>query len=78
MNATQAREKLAQDVFGLITCLMTVPDPLVVKLLDLVPERGEALWLRFTAWRDAQPDEGGQEPFKKFVGTIAMKSIGGF
>lgn len=75
MNAQQARDVLAGDCFGLVACLMAVHDQLVMKLVDVVPERGEKLWVRFTTWRDAQPKQGDADPFTKWVGATIMEAM---
>ena len=78
MGAAQARDVLTDGIFGLMAGLMTVPDPIVVKLMEVVPERGEALWVRFTTWRNAQPKADlGDNPFLKWVGiTVFTAMIG--
>jgi len=75
MTVKQVREELAGDNFALLAALPSVHDQLVVKLADVVPERGDALWLRFTQWRDTQPDEGGDTPFTKWVGVTLLPAL---
>lgn len=74
-DPAKARAELEGGVIGVVMGLMEVPDMLVVKLHEVVPERGGDLWRKFTIWRDAQPDEGGHAPFKKWVGTVIANAI---
>lgn len=75
MDEEKAREELAAGNFGVTVALMSVPGPLIVKLHEVVLERGEALWVRFRAWREAQSDKGGVQPFKKWVGATIISAL---
>lgn len=77
VDPVKARAELGGDCLGAIMGLGSVPDPLVAKLWELVPERGSDLWVRFTKWRDAQPDQGGEAPFSKWVGDLMLLSMFG-
>lgn len=50
------RKDLAQGIFALSTILAQVSDAKVALLAELAPERGEALWVRFTSWRRRTPE----------------------
>ena len=51
-------DEVSQNLIGvqmaLLTARNTLGDETVVRFLDKVPEQGEALWLRFRAFRDAR------------------------
>ena len=64
------KDQLADGVIGITMCLMGTSDAVVELLAEAVPERGSDLWRRFTKWRNAQPDQGGDAPFKKWMTTV--------
>jgi len=63
---------VAQNTLGVYMAIMTAVqqfgNAMVAFFLDLVPERGGALWLRFTQYRDQEEGRG----FPDFVKSIVM------
>jgi len=53
------REALTEGVIGLMAFTMGLSDMKGALLMELVPERGLDLWLRFKTWRDAQAESVG-------------------
>lgn len=68
----------SQGVTGLITGLLTEHKkhgaPTVQFFLDQVPERGEALWLKFLAFKKTQ-DDGSQIGFNDFFEHVIDQSF---
>ena len=48
--------EVSDNVMGVMGCLtvarIRLGDEIVSSFLDKVPEKGEALWVRFRTWRD--------------------------
>ncbi len=66
------RKDLYQDVFGLMTCLLPMDDRIVAGLANAVPERGEALWLRFRSWQNAGNTD---KTFVQFTGAMIVEKM---
>jgi hypothetical protein len=75
MDAKQARAELEGGIIGVVVGLAGVSDMLILKLHEVVPERGSDLWVRFTRWRDSEPDRGGDQPFQKWVVKTLMGAV---
>ena len=60
--------EVSEGLIGVYACLMQAVDTLgearVSKFLDTVPERGEALWVRFRSWQRTGGEYAG---FQKFI-----------
>ncbi|NQV90642.1 hypothetical protein HQ487_04555 [Candidatus Uhrbacteria bacterium] len=71
------REELHEGVFGLMACLMPLDNKTIVLLYRIVPERGEALWVRFRAWqKDGHEDEGFDKFTKDMIETWLKSQLG--
>lgn len=66
------RAELHGDVFGLMACLLPMDDRIVVGLAVAVPERGEALWLRFRSWQNAGNTD---KTFVQFAAAMIIEKM---
>ena len=55
-------DEVSKGIIGVLAMMLEaiqrLGEPVVALFLDLVPERGEALWLKVAAWRDAAEARG--------------------
>lgn len=71
-------QEVAGDNIGVLTALLnarnTIGDQHLKTFLDRVPEKGEALWLRFRAFQKASRDKGAQMEmtFNHFIASVIM------
>lgn len=70
--ATALREK-ADNLIGLVMAFVTATSQLTTeeldRFLDVVPEKGDALWDRFIEWRD-HPDTPPKSGFVEFIRVV--------
>jgi hypothetical protein len=71
-------DEASADCIGVLTALLharnTVGEKNLIAFLDRVPEKGEALWLRFKAFQKASRDKGAsiEMTFNHFIASIVM------
>ena len=75
---TRKINEVSGDIFGVLAVLMnaraTIGDKNLAIFFEKVPEKGEALWLRFKAFQKASKDNGAQMEmtFNHFIASVVM------
>lgn len=69
---TEAADGLIGVEAGLLNACATLGNVHVTTFLDKIPERGEALWLRFKAFRDVKGADPETRTFNHFIASIIM------
>lgn len=71
-------DEVSDGNIGVLTALMnaraTIGDKHLTIFLEKVPERGEALWLRFRTFQKASKDRGAkiEMTFNHFIASVVM------
>lgn len=66
-------------IFGLMAAFMdarsTLGDKVVAGFIEKVPEKGEALWLRFRAFQKAKAKDSFEPTFVHFIASVVMPNL---
>ena len=71
-------DEVSDGNIGVLTALMnaraTIGDKHLTTFFEKVPEKGEALWLRFKAFQKASKDKGAQMEmtFNHFIASVVL------
>lgn len=73
---SQRIDEVSDGITGVFVALLharcTIGDKHVTTFLDKVPERGEALWLRFKTFRDEEGVNPEFRTFNHFIASVVM------